>query len=253
MLRNTLLSLLLLVVTAGWCSPADLRIAAPDTALTGDLVLLRIDSDKPPSKVVWAVCGPSEDTWVAVENGTACIFANRRPGKYSFFAAVLVDSELTMLRHDLVLSNDDNPQPNPNPEPQPDLTKWAEVARAKAIELVPEPRKVEALKLADAIEKATQTSVDSLRKARETMRQTNREALGVAYVRWLEWSDAIGDELEKKASEIVDVSAYNQIMKQIAEGLRNVPDDEVKTATTQRSNQCANGNCQQYPTRYRWW
>lgn len=221
-------------------------IDGPDTVDAGRLCVLRLSGLTGSESAEWLIISRSGTLtdpvrgvdWEVFEAGRVCVFATPNPGRYLVLVATSPTSgNVVLIAHDVTVGNPPPPPPtppNPGPEPGPGpgptppgpVLKWEQLALEKAMALVASPRAAEAKKVADALRTAASqvTDVNDFRKARELVREKTREALGTGYVRWLDWSKAVGDEIAKSADEIKGLDDYKEILIQLAAGLEKVTD-----------------------------
>ena len=223
-------------------------IDGPDVVDAGRLCVLRLSGLTGSESAEWLIisrAGTLTDPvrgvdWEVFEAGRVCVFATPNPGRYLVLVASSPTSgNVVLIAHEVTVGNPPPPPPTPpNPEPGPQpgpgpgptppgpVLRWEQLAREKAMSLVASPRAAEAKKVADALRTAASqvTDVSDFRKARELVREKTREALGTGYVRWLDWSRAVGDEIAKSADEIKDLEDYKEILIQLAAGLEKVTD-----------------------------
>jgi len=228
-----------ILLTSVSTSFAQTRIDGPDEVSAGRLCVLKLTDLTPSDKAEWVIIAKSDAVldpargadWEVFENGTVCVFATPNPGKYLVIVAYSSSSaQIGLIAHPLTVTGSVPVPPNPPPPvppnpPQPEST-WADLAHERAQALVASPRAGEAAKLAEGLRKAASevTAETDFRKAREHVRECTREAIGSNYIRWLEWSKAIGDAIAEKADTIKTLEDYKKVLMELATGLERVTD-----------------------------
>lgn len=203
-------------------------ISGPPAANTGDLCVFQISDPKIRADwtVVRHVDGEAPVPLYVDSSGSSLAFSSNIPARYTIVAAVCSGGNPKILRHvcQYGVTPQPEPKPPPNPEPEPvtTLTEW--VRRN-----IPEAAQAETAALADcyrgAVEAIENERIRTVQAAFSSVRTNTQTKITLSL--WQDFLDELSKKITAQHENPDDVESLGVIFRDIAEGLKSSPEDNV--------------------------